>query len=180
MFEFPGAYYEIIRRDFRNLEKETAFLLQFCPRSGRVLDIGCGTGTNLRPLAEHGQTCVGIDQSATFIEYATAQRTSGTTYHRARAADFETDERFDLVFSIFVTLNYMPFREVRPVLAKVASWLKPGGTFVLDMAHLLNFVEGYRPYVIAHHADDDVLITRRFGTTCSRFAPFGVTTKRWS
>ena len=54
----------------------------------------------------------------------------------------------------------MPFGEVRPVFAKVASWLEPGGHFVLDIAHLLNFVEDFRPYVIAHHADGNVLITR--------------------
>ena len=75
MFEFPGAYYEIIRRDFRNLEKETSFLSSLRPPEGSILDIGCGTGTNLRALAGGGRTCVGVDQSGAFIEYAETKAT---------------------------------------------------------------------------------------------------------
>jgi SAM-dependent methyltransferase len=161
VFEFPGAYYEVIRQDFRNIERETKFLAGYLPeRGGSLLDLGCGTGTNLRALAGDGRGCVGVDQSAAFLEYARQQGGEGVTYHHCRAVEFESDARFDLVYSIFVTLNYMPFRDVRPVLAKVASWLKPEGRFVLDFAHLLNFVEGFRPYVTAHHQRDDVFITR--------------------
>ena len=161
MFEFPGAYYEVIRQDFRNVERETDFLAGYLPESGgSLLDLGCGTGTNLRALAGGERECVGVDQSAAFLEYARRQGGEGVTYHHCRAIDFESDRRFDLIFSIFVTLNYMPFRDVRPVLAKVASWLKPEGRFVLDFAHLLNFVDGFRPYVTAHHQQDEVFITR--------------------
>lgn len=35
-----------------------------------------------------------------------------------------------------------------------------GGHFILDVAHLLNFVDNFQPYIIAHHVQGDVLITR--------------------
>ena len=37
---------------------------------GRALDVGCGTGTNVLWLAQHGWTAIGVDRSATAIESA--------------------------------------------------------------------------------------------------------------
>jgi len=159
-FEFPGRYYEIIRRDFRSLERETTFLGSYLPAvAGRVLDVGCGTGTTLRALSKLGHRCVGVDQSAHFVEFA-RESCGDVEYVHSNAADAELAGPFDLVTCLFVTINYMAPDDVPRLLAKVASWLAPGAHFVLDMAHLLNFVDNYQPYIIAHHIDEDVLITR--------------------
>jgi SAM-dependent methyltransferase len=40
------------------------------PPSGRALDLGCGTGTNVRYLAEHGFEVVGVDFSRLAIDRA--------------------------------------------------------------------------------------------------------------
>jgi hypothetical protein len=66
----------------------------------------------------------------------------------------------DLVYSLFVTLNYLPRAELPELFAKVRRWLRPGRRFVVDIAHLLNFVDGYQPFLVAHHSRDGVLITR--------------------
>jgi SAM-dependent methyltransferase len=159
-FEFPGQYYEIIRADFRNTDAETAFLTSYLPEGGTVLDIGCGTGTNLRALSAVGRRCVGLDQSRHFIEYARANSPTHIEFVHTRAADFASRERFDLVFSVFVTLNYLDRDELRAVIANVRNWLRPGGAFVVDIGHMLNFADRYQPYIIAHHRRDDILITR--------------------
>lgn len=160
-FEFPGTYYEIMRKDFRRLPAETDFLASFLPEGGRVLDLGSGTGSNLRDLAARGCTGVGVDQSAAFTAYARERGGEGVTFVHGRIEDFATDERFDLVCSLFMTLNYLPRTELRSVLAGVRSWLRPGGHVVLEFGHLLNFVDSYQPYTVAHHrGDDGVLITR--------------------
>jgi SAM-dependent methyltransferase len=159
-FEFPGEYYEIIRADFRNTDAETSFLSSYLLDGAKVLDIGCGTGTNVRALAELGHRCVGVDQSRQFIDYACAQSPAGIEFVHARAAEYDTADRFDLIFSVFVTLNYLRRDELRVVLRNVRRWLRPGGTFVVDIGHMLNFADRYQPYIIAHHRRDDVLITR--------------------
>ncbi|MBD0709685.1 MULTISPECIES: class I SAM-dependent methyltransferase [unclassified Streptomyces] len=160
-FEFPGKYYEIMRGDFRSLAAETEFLSSLAPAGGRVLDLGCGTGTNLRELGARGFSCLGIDQSAKFVEYARAVGGTGVEYVHQRAEAFTTDDRFDLVYSLFMTLNYLPRAELRQVLRKLRELLRPGGHVVLEFGHLLNFVEGFQQHTVAHHrGDDGVLVTR--------------------
>ncbi|MFK4105637.1 class I SAM-dependent methyltransferase [Streptomyces sp. NPDC019531] len=159
-FEFPGQYYEIMRGDFRDIAAETEFLASLAPAGGRVLDLGCGTGTNLRELGARGFSCLGADQSASFIEYARTVGGEGVEYVHDRVETFTCDDRFDLVYSIFMTLNYLARAELRPVLRKMRGLLRPGGHVVLEFGHLLNFVEGYQQHTVAHHRGDGVLITR--------------------
>ncbi|SHH68167.1 class I SAM-dependent methyltransferase [Streptomyces sp. 3214.6] len=159
-FEFPGEYYEIMRRGFRDLAAETEFLASLAPAGARVLDLGCGTGTNLRELGARGFSCLGVDQSARFIEYARNAGGEGVEYVHDRAEAFASGDRFDLVYSLFMTLNYLPRAELRPVLQKLRDLLRPGGHVVLEFGHLLNFVESYQQHTVAHHRGDGVLITR--------------------
>lgn len=130
-FEFPGEHYEIIRQDFRNLQTEIDFFASYLPPTGRVLDLGCGTGTNLRALAALGHECVGVDQSRQFIDYAKNAGGFPVDYVCTKAVDYDSDGPFDLVLSIFVTLNYLArsdlpvlFRRYRVGCGQVAgSWL---------------------------------------------------------
>ncbi|NEA56632.1 class I SAM-dependent methyltransferase [Streptomyces sp. SID13666] len=158
-FEFPGKYYEIIRQDFRNLEAESSFFASYLPAGGRVLDLGCGTGTNLRALRNLGYTCTGVDQSENFIEFA-KESGGNIQYIHCRAADYETEGKFDLIYAVFVTLNYLKRDELGRLLTKAREWLRPGGRFVVDIGHMLNFVDNYQPYIVAHHRSDGILITR--------------------
>jgi SAM-dependent methyltransferase len=167
-FEFPGECYEVIRKDFRDLVAETDFLASYLTAGGTVLDIGSGTGTNLRALAAQGHPGVGVDQSACFTEYARTVAAAGsgepgaapTEYVHCRTADYTTDQRFDLAYSLFGTLNLLTRDELRQLLADTRRWLAPGGHLVVDFGHLLNFVDGYQPYMIGHHQGDGLLVTR--------------------
>ncbi|MFE7133760.1 class I SAM-dependent methyltransferase [Streptomyces sp. NPDC057638] len=149
-----------MRKDFRNVAAETEFLVGHTPSGGRVLDLGCGTGTNLRELGARGFSCVGVDQSARFIEYAQNLGGKNVDYVYDRAENFTSEHRFDLVYSIFMTLNYLPRAELRPVLRTMRDLVRPGGQIVLEFGHLLNFVEGYQQHTVAHHRGEGVLITR--------------------
>jgi SAM-dependent methyltransferase len=90
----------------------------------RVLDVGCGPGTNARHFA--GLDYVGVDVNPAYIEAARRR-------HRGRfvVADVTDDdalpaERFDFVL-INSFLHHLPDEAVRRVLARVADLLAPGG-----------------------------------------------------
>jgi SAM-dependent methyltransferase len=73
-----------------------------CLPEGRALDVGCGTGTNVRYLAGVGYDAVGIDVSALAIELAKAGAEGAKGSIRFQRLDLLADGppagEFDLVF----------------------------------------------------------------------------------
>lgn len=104
---------------------------------GRVVDLGCGSGTTARILADAGHDVIGIDTSPAFIELARARVPEG----RFDVASF-VDMEFPAcvaVCAIGEVLNYTfdarNDEKTRPGLfARAFAALDPGGLFLLDVA----------------------------------------------
>jgi SAM-dependent methyltransferase len=104
-----------------------------------VLDLGCGTGRYFWALAGVRQL-VGIDASAAML--AEARHPYNSTRITASSVmliqddlishQFERD-RFDLVYSIGVLAEHVPFDEA--VVEAVGGWLRPGGRFAFTTVH---------------------------------------------
>jgi SAM-dependent methyltransferase len=94
----------------------------------RILDVGCGTGGNLRLLSRHG-TSFGLDPNARGLALA---REIGRPLLRGDAASLPfADASFDLVTSFDVMQCIPTDREAVREMARV---LKPGGVVVVSMA----------------------------------------------
>lgn len=113
---------------------EYAFYLLGDVRGKAVIDLGCGTGANLIPLAKRGANVVGVDISPELIELARARLQSyGISNGRARlqtGSAYETglpDESVDVVFSIAL-LHHLDLARAR---AEIYRILRPGGCFIL-------------------------------------------------
>lgn len=109
---------------------------------GRALDVGCGTGTNARYLADRGYDVVGIDVAGRAIERAEDATVSGEGSIEFRRLDFLHDEPpdgpFDLVFDRGC-LHVFDDPEDRALFARrVAACLAPEGVWV----SLLGSTEG--------------------------------------
>lgn len=101
-------------------------------REPRILDCGCGTGSNLEMLRRYGRA-VGFDLTATGAQFAKAH---GHAVAQASIADIPfRSGTFDLVtsFDVFQTL---PDRVERAAIAEIARVLKPGGRLLLHVAAL--------------------------------------------
>jgi SAM-dependent methyltransferase len=98
-------------------------------RSKRVLDIGCGTGTDALVLARHGISVLGIDGSAAMIAQA-----RGSIDARVLAIEdiASLDETFDGAYSSFASLSTV---DLAHFAVDVASLLKPGARLIV---HMLN------------------------------------------
>ncbi|WP_329792336.1 class I SAM-dependent methyltransferase [Lentzea sp. DG1S-22] len=96
----------------------------------RVLDLGCGTGASTAALvaAAPGVEIVAVDASEGMLERARQKRWPRTVrFVHSRAEDVD-EGRFDAVFAAYLVRN-LP--DPDPVLRKIGSMLKPGGTLVL-------------------------------------------------
>lgn len=107
---------------------------------GRALDIGCGTGTNVRYLASRGYDVVGVDVSSVAIERAAAHPASGSI--ELRRLDFLAEEPpagpFDLVFDRGCFHVFDDPRDQARFAERVAACLAPEGLWV----SLLGSTEG--------------------------------------
>jgi ubiquinone/menaquinone biosynthesis C-methylase UbiE len=110
------------------------FLLRQLPSPCKeVLEVGCGTGTFARVLAERAEQVLALDLSSIMIQVAKARSRQhpNIDYQVADGATVELPaERYDAIVSI-ATLHHLPMGQM---LGKMAGALKADGTLlVLDL-----------------------------------------------
>lgn len=104
-----------------------------------VLDLGCGTGTDLEWFAARypGRRYAGLDVSPRMVELASGRLAArGVRIARGCAADLPQvfpGERFDLVYSFFGPLNTEP--TLAPAVTALAGAVAPGGVLVLTFVN---------------------------------------------
>jgi SAM-dependent methyltransferase len=106
--------------------------LELSPQS-TVLEIGCGIGRLLKPLARRIREAHGVDVSSEMIQRARAylKGLNNVYLHKTSGADLEglSDAQFDFCFS-FVVFQHIPHKQtVFSYFEEVKRVLKAGGIF---------------------------------------------------
>ena len=107
------------------------------PEKGmKVLEVGCGTGTNLALFAEAGCEVAGIDLSASMIGLARKKLGDRADLREGDASEmpFE-DGSFDLVLA-FLTLHEMPVEMRGPVVREMARVARDDGRLLFIDFHM--------------------------------------------
>lgn len=96
----------------------------------RVLDVGCGCGFSMLPLAESGVDVRGVELSRAMSDYA--RNTLGLPCATALIEQYhpEDDQRFDMIVSWGTALN---FSDPLGAYSAMARLLRPQGCLVLDL-----------------------------------------------
>jgi len=128
------------------------FWQEFARREGGpVLELGCGTGRVVVPVARTGVAVVGIDRSEPMLAYARrrARRLAVASRPRLvrgdiRALPFD-DRSFSGVMAPYGILQSLTKeRDLAATLAEAARVLQPGGTFGIDLVPDLPAWDEYR------------------------------------
>jgi SAM-dependent methyltransferase len=102
----------------------------------RVLDLCCGPGRHLAPLARLGYPLIGLDASAFMLDRArSAARSAGIRAGLVRAEAERlpfADRSFDAVLCLFNSFGYLSDEGNQAILQETARCLEPGGRFLLD------------------------------------------------
>ncbi|MET9606894.1 methyltransferase domain-containing protein [Streptomyces sp. NPDC006512] len=131
VFDALGERYEDLFGQVPGQLEALDRLVERLPAGARVLDVGSGTG---RPTAERlaraGHAVTGIDVSAAMVETARA-RVPGAHFEQADVRTYAPEPAgYDAVCSFFPLL-VMDQPDVAAALGRMASWVAPGGYFVM-------------------------------------------------
>jgi ubiquinone/menaquinone biosynthesis C-methylase UbiE len=124
------------------LELDQKVVDHYCTTPGWVVDLGCGTGRSLLPLARRGFHCVGVDLSLEMLRQVQAKN-DGLEYpmrgiqSNLVELDGLRDAAFDCALCMFSSLGMIKGRENRrAVLRHTRRILKPDGLFILHVHNL--------------------------------------------
>lgn len=147
-----------------------------------ILELGCGTGRVLRPLAEAGFRVTGIDRSAPMLERARASTRSRALNDRVQlilaemaAADRAPGSPFGLVLlSLNALMHLETITAQRAVLEAARRVLDPRGMLVIDTLNpdpaLLMTLDGRVQHEGTWRLPDDTRVDRFASRTLSSAA----------
>lgn len=144
----------------------TGLLREYGVKDGLVLDLGCGTGTLTRLLADRGYDMIGVDISDEMLEIAMekqADKPDGILYLQQDMREFELYGTVRAVVSICDSMNYlMEYEDLVQVFKLVNNYLDPGGVFIFDLNTVYKYREELGEQTIAENREDGSFIWENF------------------
>ncbi len=134
-FSLLASVYDEIMVDIK-YEQWTDFILKILNKldwqGEKVLDLGCGTGNSTLPFFARGFEVIGLDASIDMLKVA-REKLPQIRFLQANFESFELNERFDLVISVFDSLNNLLSPEAFLRTARqVHKHLTTKGVFIFD------------------------------------------------
>ncbi len=112
---------------------------------GRLLDVGCATGSFCRLMRQRGIDATGVDINSRFIAAAQAKDPQGR-FHVGDMRTLRLDDTFDVVACVGTTFCYnLANHEIAATLARLREHLRPGGLILVDVLNAIAFA-GPRPF----------------------------------
>ena len=136
---------------------------------GAILELACGSGRVLLPLAQDGYEVTGVDSSAAMLAIARERllETGLDAHARLVKQDISTlhmEKKFRLAFIALGSFGHIATRKAQQMtLAAVHAHLSPGGTFIVDISNAdARYMESLASHILHQgtwRRDDGTLLT---------------------
>jgi SAM-dependent methyltransferase len=140
VFDAYAAYYDLLYQD-KNYHKEAKYILRLLEEngisSGKILELGSGTGKHAEEFAKMGFVVHGIDLSPEMVQEANHRNNNNLEgqlfFEVGDVRDFEAGKKFDAVISLFHVISYQIKNEdIQEMFKTAAKHLKQNGVFIFD------------------------------------------------
>ena len=132
-----SIFYDLVHGAFAAPETLSFYEDKIALYGEPVLELACGSGAYLIPLAEKGVEAAGIDISAEMLKRAeekAAARKVKLDLHQGDIRSFELNKKFPLILLIGNSLQHLLTREdVQKCFAAVKRHLMPEGRFIVEV-----------------------------------------------
>ena len=132
-----SLFYDLVHGEYAAPEALAFYQDKIVVYGSPVLELACGTGAYLIPLAEKGIEIVGVDISDEMLSRAkekAAARNVRVDLRKSDIRDFEWNQKFPLILLLGNSLQHLLKREdVEKCFAAVKRHLTPNGRFVVEV-----------------------------------------------
>src|SRR4029079_16666010 len=159
----PGFFSDLDQYHFEKLH-HLPRLVDFDGYRGRkVLDVGCGAGTDLARFARGGADAAGVDISASAIALAKSNFAQQGLAADLREADGEhlpfADDTFDLVYAHGV-VQYTA--DDRAMVSECRRVLKPGGTAIFQVYNRISWLNALSKLMKVGLEHEDAPVLKKY------------------
>lgn len=160
MYDQIARFYDLTHAD---LTDDVDYVLALASKTGGpILELGCGSGRLLLPLARAGYVFTGVDNSPAMLARArryldaeaeaVQQRVTLVEADMASFALPRKDSHFALALISYNTLMHLSAAEVQATFKGISRYLQAGGRLLIDLAN---------PFAIAQTTGDSALSLER-------------------
>jgi ubiquinone/menaquinone biosynthesis C-methylase UbiE len=136
-YDVYAQFYDL---EFGDLTADLLMIQQFAARCGSpILELACGTGRVLMPLAREGYRVTGIDVSPAMLEVAQHKvenegLSDRVTLVEQDMRELDLPDRFQLAFiAVNSFMHLLSTEDQLATLARIRDHLNPGGILLLDL-----------------------------------------------
>ena len=132
-YESFAEFYDAVMGDRRAAAEQVMKLIRSAkPDAKKLLELGCGTGSMLKHLQDAYEVS-GLDISSEMLSIA-RKKVPRAKLSRQNMVDFQIDDRFDVIFCVFDSINHVRrFSDWKKVFANARRHLTPAGCFIFDI-----------------------------------------------
>jgi len=143
-FSFSSSYalaYDLLNEG-KPYKEEVDFILSLYEKHNNlssspinVLDLGCGSGMHLSMFPASVKK-TGVDLSESMLALARKRNLPNATFVHTNIGDFQTDQRFDLIYSLFHVMSYQTTdSELGRAFTTMKNNLANNGLAIFDFWH---------------------------------------------
>lgn len=164
-YDLIAPFYDIEHEQF---SEDLGMYHNFAELSGgKILELACGSGRVLLPLAQDGFAVTGVDTSAAMLALArTRLQEAGLncTLVQQNISVLNLGQKFRLAFIALGSFGHIATRKAQQLtIAAVRAHLSPGGTFIIDISNAdARYMEDLGSHMLHQgtwHRDDGTLLT---------------------
>jgi SAM-dependent methyltransferase len=158
MYDQIAHYYDLTHAD---LTADIPFILHLAQQTnGSLLELGCGSGRLLLPLARAGHPVIGLDNSPAMLERARTKLAKEAEAVQSRVRLVEADmaefnlngraphSRYPLILIPYNTFMHLDSAQALATLKRVKAHLGEDGKLFIDLAN---------PFTVANTPEDHLL-----------------------
>lgn len=132
----------------------TDILYSYDIKKGIIADLGCGTGTLTRLMADAGFDMIGIDNSADMLSVALEKSCGEILYLLQDMREFELYGTCAAIISRCDCINYIiEDEDLIKVFKLVNNYLDPGGLFIFDINSIYKYEHELSGNIMAENTE---------------------------